>query len=317
VFFCFSIGAKAAPPAATAAPAATPSSAGTAVSLIGRVLIRNEDKTGAQVRELKVGEPLYAGDVVNTRSDATVKLMMADKSIIDLGASTLFKVNEWALKHSDDRVVAMTLGYGKIRASVNTPVGPKGRFTIKTKAATMGVRGTEFIVSSELADPKAGAGKGAGKSVTTQITVVHGKVDFVDHAASSHNPIEITGGKQLTTVANLIGENTVQRSSASEAPPKVVDVPPAQLKTLIADAKVQDQTFKQAVIIDTSNKNQPSYGTSTMTSIIASAPPPPPVPQKPGDFGIPGTFQPMIPQIPVNVLPPGAPVTLQVTFVRH
>lgn len=317
-----SFSALAAPPANQGPPAA-----GKAVSIVGRVLIRNEDKSGSAVRELKVGESILSGDVVNTRSDATVKLIMTDRSIIDLGASTLFKVDEWIQQQTEDRRVALTLGYGKIRASVNAPVGPKGKFTIKTKAATMGVRGTEFIVTADFADSAApaakpgtsgaGSGSGAGKSVTTQVTVIHGKVEFKDQARPAGKPTELTTGKQLTTVATLVGDNAVQRSAANAPAPKVVDIPAPQLKSMMAEAKVQDQTFKQAVVIDTANKSQPSLGTSTMQSIVSSAPPPPQFGPKPGEFGLPGTFVPGVNTVPPNALPPGVPVNLVVTFVRN
>jgi hypothetical protein len=291
------------------ASAAEDKSAGKAVTMIGRVLIRNEDEPNAPVRELRVGDVVRAGDVVNTRSDATVKLIMLDKSIVDLGASTLFKVDEWVTKNVSDRSVALSLGYGKMRASVSTPVGPKGKFTIKTKAATMGVRGTEFLISSDM------GGQKGGNSVTTQVTVVHGLVEVLDKAGGG-KPIEVNGGKQLTTNALLIGDN-VQRSGAGSPPPKVVDVSPKEMQVLIADVKVQDQTFKQAVIIDTGNKNQPSFGTSTLTAILGNAPVFTGTGPKPGDFGLPGTFVPGINQLPTNILPPGVPVTLAVTFVRH
>src|SRR6185295_4862215 len=174
--------------AAPALAANEPQSAGKAVTMIGRVLIRNEDKSG-EVRELKVGDPIFAGDVVNTRSDATVKLIMVDKSIVDLGNSTLFKVDEWVTNNVSDRKVTMSLGYGNMRGSVTTPVGPKGKFTIKTKAATMGVRGTEFAVLYQTKDMTPGAGggdkpddsgkppKGLKNEVINKITVIHGKVE--------------------------------------------------------------------------------------------------------------------------------------------
>ena len=70
---------------------------------------------------------------------------------------------------------------------VTTPVGPKGKFTIKTKAATMGVRGTEFAVLYQTKDASAGVKLPQGQTrnnVINQITVIHGKVEVQDkHAA--------------------------------------------------------------------------------------------------------------------------------------
>src|SRR6185295_15993 len=99
---------------------------------------------------------------------------------------------------------------------------------------------------------------------------------------------------------------------ANAPAPKLVNVTPEQMKTISAEVKVQDQTFKQAVIIDTGNKNQPSFGESTLQAILSNAPTLGPNAPKPGDFGLPGTFVPGINTVPPNALPPGVPVNLQV-----
>ena len=300
-----------------------PEISGKAVSMMGRVLIRNERQTGG-ARELKVGDAVVAGDVVNTRNDSTVKLLMTDKSILDLGPSTLFKVDEYSLRSGGDRVVTLSMGYGKIRTAVNTPVGAKGRFTIRTKAATMGVRGTEFLVASELgnhptnAPPPAADGipaADAAHEVKTQITVIHGKVEVVDQGGKDKTPISLTPGKQLTTVANLVGETLIARTSRTPTA-QVVELTPQQLHAAVAEVKVQDQTFKQAVVIDTANKSQPSLGTSTLQAITTQVATQVFTPKPPSELGLPGTFG---AQPPPNVAPhppAGLPINLVVVLKR-
>lgn len=257
-------------------------SIGKVVSLSGDVLARNGDTQPTVLRVMKPGSELYAGDVLNTNSKGSVKLLMTDKTVLDLGASTLFKVDEYELKNVADRKVALTMDYGKIRASVNAPVETGGHFKFKTKAAVMGVRGTEFIVSSGLADPPPpppGGGPGGGPRANpkaevaeTKITVVSGKVDVTDTKQPDKAPIPVTQGKQLTTTVQLVNGQNVDRGPASlpgagggsgSGPgdaPKVVELSASEMKATVQAVKVEDTTFKTAVIIQNSNSDQGGGG---------------------------------------------------------
>src|SRR5262245_3373718 len=75
--------------------AARGSMAGKAVSVSGKVLVRNENAGKVETKFLKPGDEVEGGTVINTDSAGSVKLLLADKSIIDLGPSTLFKVNHY------------------------------------------------------------------------------------------------------------------------------------------------------------------------------------------------------------------------------
>jgi hypothetical protein len=249
-------------PVLAAAPAPEP--AARAISVAGQVSIRKSAQAEAAGHALRSGDAIFADDVIKTSGAGSLKLLFSDKTVLDLGPSSLFRVNEYKLKGGDDREVTMSLDYGKIRAAVNTPVGAKGKFLIRTKTTTMGVRGTEFVVASDL---KAGTGTGAGQqSVKTEITVVHGLVEVTDRAAPpGAPPVAVGAGKQLVSAGAVSGERVLQRSSASAAP-QVVDVPPAQMKSIVAEAKVEDKTFKQAVVVDTSGGSSGSGGGQSAAS---------------------------------------------------
>ena len=263
--------------ALTAAPSFAAEPAGKAVGVVGKVLVRNLDSSKPEMRFMKVGDPVERGTLINTGSGASVKLMLKDKTILDLGGSTLFKVDEFLLKNGNNRNVQMSMDYGKVRASVNTPVGAAGRFSIKTQAATMGVRGTEFIVASTLpvepAAPKGSSSQGgSGKAAPsqTQVTVVHGKVEVATPApaketgAKPQAPIALTSGTQLTAVAPVTPAAGEAVNSAAAAPveaPKVVKVTMEELKAIKAEVKAPDnQAFIQAVAFT------PSDGSSSSSS---------------------------------------------------
>lgn len=299
--------------------------AGKVISVEGKVLIRNETARHQPLKPLKVGDPLYSGDIINSDSRGSVKLMMTDQTILDLGPSTLFKVNEYRLKEVQNREVSLSMDYGKIRAAVNRKVGVQGKFNIRVKTAVLGVRGTEFVIASEQVSPpnKDGGSKPTtgtnppprADSVKTQITVIQGQVNVTDQAQPRKNPIQLTTGKQLTTITSLSQD---KRGPASEGSPpavksEVVSLSGSEMKAVVQSAKMEDRTFKQAITIDRSNENG-SAGQSTLAAVerVVSLPGST-VPTNAKDFGTPGvTFNPVpIPQIQV-----GVPVNLRVTFKR-
>jgi hypothetical protein len=158
--------------------------AGKVVSVEGRVLIR-QDGPNAGLVALKPGAQVREGDVINTASDGKVKLLLEDKTILDLGGSALFKVEKFEARSGGDRQVSLDMAYGTVRASVSQPVTAKGKFQIRTRTATMGVRGTEFIVQAPMGQSPLGAAAPAGqaeKPVETKVTVVQGKVEVKPEA---------------------------------------------------------------------------------------------------------------------------------------
>jgi hypothetical protein len=127
--------------------------AGEIVSVSGIAFIRPDKSTGAQPAsppKAKPGDNVYVGDVINTSSEGAVKILMRDKSIVDLGASSLFKVDEYIHNNGNNRKAKMDLMFGRVRVAVTKKIEGDGKFQIKTKGATMGVRGTEFVVKEDI-----------------------------------------------------------------------------------------------------------------------------------------------------------------------
>ncbi len=209
---------------------------GRAVSVNGKVLVRSEGG-GSQMTFLKPGDKLYKGTILNTGSGGAVKLLMTDRTILDLGPSSLFKVNDYQVQAGSvgDRKVDMSLDYGTVRASVNEKISSnKGKFTIRTKAATMGVRGTEFVVNASLPVQNS-----AGSPIAppqTSLTVMHGKVEVADANKPSAPPLAVTPGFQF--------------AKAGDGPGAIAQLKPQEVAQVKADAFQKDMTFVQAVSFD-------------------------------------------------------------------
>ncbi len=230
--------------------------AGKVITVVGKVSYKTSD--GAAAQPLTSGKTLQVGWTINTEADGKAKLLLTDRTVIDLTPSTEFKVDQFKQNGKDtlNREVSLAVKVGKIRSSVNSPVSDKGKFLIKTKSTTMGVRGTEFIVNSMISN----SGDKGVQNVNTQITVIHGKVAVSDLSNPNSKPIELTTGKQLVSEVrmNIATGSFVAPTGSSPASsgPKVVDVPKQELDQMKNETTVQDTTFKDTTNIEEKSKNE-------------------------------------------------------------
>lgn len=97
--------------------------------------------------ELKKGTALKAGDEVRVPAKVATTLRMKDGSFLLLGQSTSVRVTE-----SENAEHSVELNTGMVRGvfkKVQTKDAPKKlRMSIRSRAAVLGVRGTDFIVSA-------------------------------------------------------------------------------------------------------------------------------------------------------------------------
>ena len=239
---------------------------GKIVSATGQVMARVEKKDLGrkgipQVRALKSGDSVFREDVINTGSEGSVKILFSDQSIMDLGPSSLFKVDQFESgPDPKKRKVEMSLAYGRVRAAINQKVGSEGKFKIKTRAATMGVRGTEFYVMSDILSSVAGKeskGEVAASAPKTQVLVTEGKVEVTPSKAAGpkapERTVAVLPGEKITVTAPEPSKSSVSSEAArmpASAPPLVERATPEEVKTVVSEVKLKDVTFAQAVKVD-------------------------------------------------------------------
>src|SRR6185437_15211357 len=144
---------------------------------------------------------------------------------LDIGASALFNVNRFQVNHGADRKVDLGMMYGTLRASVTKKIDPiRGRFRVHTPSATMGVRGTEFVIKTDVAQirnlgaaAQAADGQGGGSvpiaqsasaqapvPPKTEVVVIQGKVDVQTHLekplSGSRSPASL---RALSSIVSL------------------------------------------------------------------------------------------------------------------
>lgn len=253
--------------------------AGQIVSVKGRVLIRREEKGAGPAQFARAGSDVRQGDIINTPSNGGVKILLKDKTVVDLGPSALFDISHFKANSGKDREVGLGLAYGSIRASVTQKIEGKGKFNVKTRAVTMGVRGTEFVIKTDISNlaemknsPPPPAAKGqstaeaakanAAAAPKTEIAVIQGKVEVAQNEAPKPKgdlgtgksipppkaiPIE-AGQKIAVAVATPA---SLDANAPAIAPPKVEQMSIAETKQVAAAARMEDNTFNNAIVIDT------------------------------------------------------------------
>ncbi len=100
--------------------------------------------------EIRQGAEVQAGDVLQTGEGVTAILIYSDQSKVQMSAKTEFKVESQVEETQWNR-----LNYGSVRGMIEKATSPtaKPKFLIRTRSATLGVRGTEFVFAQSLDGP--------------------------------------------------------------------------------------------------------------------------------------------------------------------
>jgi len=124
--------------------------AGKITKIDGRVDILRAG--AAAVVVAKLGDSVYIGDILRTKSDGRAEITFIDKSVMTLGPKSRLGIDEYLFKPEDDRRAAsLKLYRGKSGFKVPKPVyaAEGSKFEMKTRTAVAGVRGTDGILFSD------------------------------------------------------------------------------------------------------------------------------------------------------------------------
>ena len=111
--------------------------------VMGRVLVI--DTNQKKEENARDGTKIYSHSSIQTLSGARAKLVFKDGTIINIAQNTFFEIESFLEDESGKKNSSIKLFYGKLRSIVNH--SEKNNFKIKTPAAVMGVRGTDFYAT--------------------------------------------------------------------------------------------------------------------------------------------------------------------------
>jgi len=129
---------------------------GKAIISIGSVVTTSKD--GVE-KKLKRRGKVFEGDTIKVGNKSRVQLRFVDNQLVVLKANTVFRIDEYKFKDKKDqnKSAALSLLKGGMR-SITGAIGKSSRdkYKVKTPVATMGVRGTHYVI--QICDGQCGAG---------------------------------------------------------------------------------------------------------------------------------------------------------------
>jgi hypothetical protein len=135
---------------------------------------------------LGAGSAVEQGSKLRTLADSKLKVLLADDSVLTLGASSELAIEEQVLAPAPTSRLSLVLG--AVRALVTDRyAAPGASFEVETPTAVAGVRGTEFIASYDA---------GAEESVVVGVSDTTLVRSLVDTAGA--RPVEVGPGESTT-----------------------------------------------------------------------------------------------------------------------
>jgi len=118
-------------------------SVATVSALKGDVSLKNENV----VKKLFLGEKLYKTDSIITAKKSKAQILFTDNTVVTVGKESHFIIAEYLADNGENSSVELGLFKGAIRTITGKigKVAPQ-KFKVKTKTATIGIRGTNFTV---------------------------------------------------------------------------------------------------------------------------------------------------------------------------
>jgi hypothetical protein len=96
---------------------------------------------------VKSGARVKVGSVIETGKGSKATLILGKGSVFQIGPDSRMVVGEYGITPEQEELASLDLKFGKTRALILNQ-GPKRELKIRTRAATMGVRGTEIFIDS-------------------------------------------------------------------------------------------------------------------------------------------------------------------------
>lgn len=103
------------------------------------------ERGGAPATEIRVHDPVFWQDWLETEARARARLVLLDGSILNVGSEARLQVvrHEQATQQTE-----LELEFGKVRAEIQKIGRPGGRFEVRTETAVIGVIGTHVYIDS-------------------------------------------------------------------------------------------------------------------------------------------------------------------------
>ncbi len=119
--------------------------------------------------EVRPGERFYKDEILKPEDQSMAKLLIVDDTILSVGANTQLHFEDFSFIDKDNRRIVYSLLKGQLAGHVKIKA-KEDEIIIKTKNATLGVRGTKILVNHKLLNKNLEISQFALLSGSAQVT---------------------------------------------------------------------------------------------------------------------------------------------------
>lgn len=133
----------------------------------------------------KLGDKVEKGAYIRTDLGATARIVFENGDQYNVGPGTAFRV-DWKKDAAvaKDAAPQVSMQFGKLRGIVEKG-GPRSKLLIRTKSATMGVRGTDFFIAS------------GGSDNGTEVSILRGAVEVTPRSQVEARTLRVEAGNSV------------------------------------------------------------------------------------------------------------------------
>jgi FecR protein len=221
---------------------------GKAFSITGTATVNDEPLT--------LSTELKEGDIIKTTEGSAVKVIMQDKTVLDINEKTSFKITKYAYNKDapDEGSSSFSLLKGTFRY-ISGLIAKKDPNKVKFSAgtATIGIRGTFSTIGFD------------GTEVSATSSIGTTKISFADGTSITVSKGQ-TGSFNFSTGRSSVGATTSADSIGAAALAIAAD--PATAAAALADMSAAEQTLVMAAIMN--NTAQLGVSPTALTSIVSN-----------------------------------------------
>jgi len=217
---------------------------GTIERVSGDVWLMEEGKAW----RLQQGDEVHHNHTIITEERSITRVELMDGSLLNIGANTRLKLQQYAKDESDASTMNFDVLWGNVRYFVKKMVDPNSAFNVKTTTAAIGVRGTEFEVRMPYPDNISGlrfSPSASLSSIALQTTTVDMEEGLVVLTDLKGNEYELPAGTITTVDAD---SNVVQVSKYPPVvQPRPIEIPVPTVSMQKTAAHAQKAGAKAAI----------------------------------------------------------------------
>ena len=196
-------------------------------------LIRN-----TVISVLKSGEELEEKDKIQTKKASRAQIIFKDQTIVTLGSNTNFSINDYVNTNKNKKVnLSVTRGFFKTITGKIGKIAPS-RFKLKTRTATIGIRGTYFSGNISPKQESIGCLRGA-----IAVQVGGEKVDVEAGSMVVLKPGKKAVLKKLDASASQESSSSLTQEVPKET--KLLKISPTKTEEVKEDTSLQDYIDSQ------------------------------------------------------------------------